>query len=935
MKRKFLTFALLALGVLGIYAQQLSPMPLNPKVRHGVLPNGMNYYLLHNEEPKDRANFYIAQKVGSTLETPQQLGLAHFLEHMAFNGTKHYPGKAMLEYLQSKGLRFGADINAYTSFDETVYNIDNVISTDKALMDSVLLILHDWSCEIALENEEIDAERGVIQEEWRMRNDANTRYYTALLPKAYAEYQYQQMPIGKMEIVMNFPYQDLKDYYKKWYRPDQQGIIIVGDFDVDEMEKKVKDLFTPIVMPENAAERTYPTVSDNKEPIYFAMADPESQYSLTTISFKREKTPFEYRNTVEAFLSDHLLQNIVSSMINQRLSELSQKPDCPFAYAGTNFGDYLVSKTKGAFSLMTLAKGNNMQEAVAAALAEVARSCQTGFTDSELARTKESLLANYEKMYNERDKTKNGALAKELIRTFVDNEPAPGIEAEYEIVKQLMNAVNVQICNQFAKTIISPENQLISVQMPEKEGYSLPSQEDMVNTVENAINQKYEAYVDEVITDPLISKLPKNGSIKKTVNNNELGTVEFTLSNGAKVVVKSTDYAGDQILFTATKKGGKNSYDPTPQNLDNLQMMDVAAEVSKHGKFDATMLEKYLAGKNVSVGYSIANSQTSLQGQSTVKDLPTMMELIYSTFTDLQPDPERYTAYASQIKSMISNQDKNPQKIFSDSLMLDWYNHNPIFASLKAENVDRANYEECLANVKKSMANAAEYTFFFVGNVDLKTLKPLLNRYIASLPSDKKAVPAETRPIEMTKGVVTDMFTVKSQTPTVMAAGIYSGNNIEYNIENATKIDILGDILSNVYVRTLREEEGGVYSPYAGGMINHLTGTWCVIYQVQTNAEKMITILSRANKEFENLLKNGATADDFNKVREAAAKQHEISIKNNGYWLRNLETNYIWNHNMITGSGEAITNLTLDNFNNFLKGLYDGKNRLEVIMLGK
>ncbi|MDE6218265.1 MAG: insulinase family protein, partial [Muribaculaceae bacterium] len=349
--RKFLSLAMLLLAVFSLSAQQPQPLPLSQGVKSGVLPNGLHYYIMHNAEPKQRANFYIAQKVGSTLETQDQLGLAHFLEHMAFNGTTHYPGKSMLNYLQTKGIRFGADINAYTDFDETVYNINNVPTNDIQLMDSVLLVLHDWSGSILLEESEIDAERGVIREEWRSRNNAQIRMYTDLLPKIYQEYQYQQMPIGSMDVVMNFKPEVLRAYYKKWYRPDQQGIVIVGDFDAAEMEKKVIDLFSTIPMPENAAERTYPVVSSNDKPIFATFKDPELQYSLIMVHFKSDKTPFEVRNTDQGYLFDHVLPTMISKMINNRLAEYAQKPECPYMQAGVYFSNFMIAKTKDAFTI--------------------------------------------------------------------------------------------------------------------------------------------------------------------------------------------------------------------------------------------------------------------------------------------------------------------------------------------------------------------------------------------------------------------------------------------------------------------------------------------------------------------------------------------------------------------------------------------------------
>jgi len=935
MLRKVLSFALLLFSIMCVNAQmQPQQLPLDTKVKHGTLPNGLNYYILHNEEPKGRANFYIAQKVGSTLETPDQLGLAHFLEHMAFNGTKNFPGKNLLNYLQGKGIRFGADINAYTAFDETVYNINNVPTQDKQLMDSVLLALSDWSGSIDLLDKEIDDERGVIQEEWRMRNDANTRFFTAALPHIYKEYQYQQMPIGKMEVVMNFSYDALRNYYKKWYRPDQQGIVIVGDFDADEMEKKVKDLFSKIPMPENATERTYPSVSDNKEPIYFAMTDPETQYVLTSIYFKEDQIPMEFRNTDQAFVAD-LMKQLSTSMINNRLTELSQNPECQFAYAGTGFGDFLVSKTKDAFAINVLAKDGNVPAAVKEAMMEVARSCKTGFTESEFQRAKDQILSSYEKAYNERNKTNNESLASQIIRHFIDNEPHPGIETEYQLVQMILPQIQVEMVNDMMAQVLTPDNQVITVQMPEKEGFKLPVEAEVIGAVNDAINAKYEKYVDDVITDPLIAKLPKKGSVKSSVNNTKFDVTEVTLSNGVKVIVKKTDFAADQILMQAIKKGGKNSYAPTPENISDMQVMEIAAEVCDHGKFDNKQMQKYLAGKNISLTYALTNGYTQLTGNTTVKDLPTFMEVLYSEFTQLNPNQKMYDATVQSVASLIANQDKNPQKIFTDSLYMNWYNQNPALLQLSSKDLKNANYQRCVANVKNSLSNAADYTFIFVGNVDAETLKPYLEQYVATLPSKNKPTAQKLYPIEQTKGQVNCKFNVVSETPTVMTAGIYSDNNIEYNIENAVKIDLIGDILGNIYTRTLREEEGGAYSPYGGANLSLLTGCWNIIYQVQTNEEKMDVIIRRANEELLKLLKEGASESDFNIVREAALNQYNINCKKNGYWLGNLGTYYVQGYDVITNNESAIKNLTVKELNDFMKTLYNGKNCVKIEMIGK
>lgn len=929
MIRKILTSAVLTVSALFAGAQ--TPLPLNEAVKHGTLPNGLNYYILHNEEPKERVNFYIAQKVGSTLETPEQLGLAHFLEHMAFNGTTNFPGKTMLNYLQAKGIRFGADINAYTSFDETVYNIDNVPSTDKALVDSVLLVLHDWSGSILLEESEINAERGVIEEEWRSRNSAQQRMYEAMLPKIYQEYQYQQMPIGKMEIVRNFPPQAIREYYHKWYRPDQQGIVIVGDIDAAEMEKKVIDLFSTIPMPENAAERTYPSVSDNEKPIYFYFSDKELRFPMIMVNFKMDKIPLEMRNTVEAYVQTQLVDVLLSTMINNRLNDYAKNPECKYVQAGVSFGDFFVSKTKAAFDTFIIPKGD-VKEALDDAMGIVARACKTGFMESELVRARDELLAQYEKLYNERNNTKTETLARELCRHFIDNEAAPGIEKEYELVKMILPMLPVQAFNQEAAQLLTAGNQVIVVSEPLRDGMTAISEEEITGRLADILNAQYEAYVDEVITDPLIEKLPAPGKIA-SVSEGKFGTTVLTLSNGAKVIVKPTDFKQDEIVMTAFKEGGKRAYDA--KDAANVMLAGDAAEVSRLGSFDQVKLGKYLAGKNVSLGYNIGNTVNALDGKSTVKDLPTFMEVLYATFTELNPDETAYNAYIDQIKTILKNNDKNPTSVFQRAVAKATYAGNPMFQQPSVELLEAGNYARELEIVKSSLKNAADFTFIFTGKIDLDTFKPLVEQYIAALPSTGKkgATPAKLTSINIAEGVVNDTFKQPMQVPSTMVLTNISGKNVDYSIANFVKIDLIGDILSNVFTETLREEEGGTYSPYAYGTFNPFTGTWQIVYVFQTNDQMQDKLITRANEELLKLLSNGAGEADFNKVKEAALKQYEINVRTNGYWRNNLQRLEL-GYDDISGHKAAIENLTLADFNKFMSSLYDGKNHIQVVMQG-
>ena len=935
MKKFLFSFVIALLGLAGLNAQDpgmMQPLPLNPKVKSGVLPNGMSYYIMHNEEPKERANFYIAQKVGSTLEAPDQLGLAHFLEHMAFNGTTNYPGKNMLNYLQSKGIRFGADINAYTAFDETVYNINNVITTDKNLMDSVLLVLHDWSGDILLEESEIDAERGVIQEEWRSRNNATFRMYSAILPQIYQEYQYQQMPIGKMEVVMNFKPEALRAYYKKWYRPDQQGIVIVGDFDANEMEKKVIELFSTIEMPENAAPREYPMVSDNEKPIYVSYTDPELTNELTIISFKKDKIPMEFRNTLPAYIQEQVVERLVSQMINTRLSEHAQTPECKYAYAGVSFGDFYVSKTKATFDIQILAK-NDMQSAVEDAMAVVTRACKTGFNDAEYERASQELMAGMEKLYNERDKTSNDAFGNELCSYFTNNISAPGIETEYQLWQMILPQIPVEALNEEVKNLLTDQNMVVVTSAPKAEGFEIVAEEAMLSSLSKVMHAEYEALAEEKITEPLIPSLPTPGKIIGDVNDSKLQAQVMELSNGVTVVLKPTDFAGDQILMYAYREGGKRIYDY--EQAANVLMMEDIFETAKWGNFDNKTLRKYLAGKNVALSFSVNQFTDALQGNSTVKDLPYLFELIYTAFTNMNADEENYTVNIDRARPGLANAEKNPNFIYSQQLMKTRYNNNPLMNPVTLATVDAVNYNDGFNMVKNALGNAAEYTFIFVGNITPEVINPLIEQYIASLPTSAVTAPVFKSKLATAEGQVKNEFKQPMEAPKTMVFDIYSQNNLPYTLANSLMIQLVGDIIDNIFTDTLREEEGGTYSPSAGAFYNQNTGEWNIIYTFTTNADQQEKLITRANDELMKLLQNGADEVNFNKAKEAMIKQYEINSRKNEYWSDILGQQLRFPQvEVINDYYNTLQNINLSQFNDFMKNLYNGKNRIQVIMEG-
>lgn len=929
MIKKFLSLAVVAIGAL--FASAQTPLPLDKAVKHGTLDNGLNYYIMHNEEPKERAHFYIAQKVGSSLETPEQLGLAHFLEHMAFNGTTNFPGKAMLEYLQSKGIRFGADINAYTGFDETVYHIANVPTADVALMDSVLLAIHDWSCAITLDTDEINAERGVIEEEWRSRNDAMYRMYEAILPVVYQEYQYRQMPIGKMEVVKNFPPQAIRDYYHKWYRPDLQGIVIVGDFDVNEMEQKVIKLFSGIKAQENPAPREYTSISDNKEPIYAYYSDKEFPVKIGWVMFKSDPAPREFRNTVEYMMGNDFLQPLICKMIDNRLEEFGKDPNCHYMQAGVDFSQYFVSKTKDSFDVQVIAK-DDMNAAFQDAMKVVARACKTGFTLSELTRARDQIMSDIEKAYNEKDKTDSRKLAPEIYRHFIDNDPCPGIEVKYQMAQMILPQLDVNTINAVAQQILTPDNQVIVIGMPDNETTIVPVKEEVIKTVNDALNAEYEAYVDEVITDPLIEKLPAPGKIV-SCKEGKFGTTEIELSNGVKVVLKPTDFKEDEILVSINGAGGKQAY--TADQAADVQAAENFFDYFKQGKFDNLKLQKYLAGKNVSLAYSIGNKATGFIGKSTKKDLNTLFELIYSAFVQTNPDKQGCQVEIDKVKNYLATEDKNPQQVYGKLISKACYGGNPLFSQMSVESLEKIDLDKTYDIIKKSLANARDFTFIFTGNVDLETIRPLLEQYIATLPSAKKASVVNAKSsICKVEGQVNEFKTMPMAAPSTMVFVNVIDNNIPYTLDNSVKMNMVGEILSNIFTDTLREEEGGTYSPYAYSFMNHITGYWEIVYVFQTNDQIQDKLMGRANEELLKLLKNGASQAHFTKVKEAALKQYDNKIRTNDYWLRQLDKYYLFGIDDLSNGKEAIEKVTLADLNKFMSTLYDGKNQIKVVLQG-
>ncbi|WP_455671739.1 M16 family metallopeptidase [Phocaeicola sp.] len=911
------------------FAQQMPPIPTDPNVRIGKLDNGLTYYIRHNELPEKRANFYIAQKVGSILEDDHQRGLAHFLEHMCFNGTKNFPGKALTKYLESIGVKFGENLNAYTSIDETVYNIDNVPVIRDGIIDSCLLILHDWADDLTLAPEEIDSERGVIHEEWRTRTGAMMRMYEKVMPTIYPDSKYAyRLPIGTMEVVDNFPYQALRDYYEKWYRPDQQGIVVVGDIDVDQIEAKIKSIFSPIKMPENAATREYFPVPNNKEPLIAIAKDKEQTVPIIYLFFKHDAVPDEQKVNMD-YLVVNYMKSMIENMLNARLNELRQSANPPFIQAQVSDSEFFLAKTKDAFTGVTACKEDGIDTALASLLREIERMHKYGFTASEYARAKADYLRMLESSYNERNKTKNNSYVNAYVRHFIDNEPIPGIENEYAIMNQIVPNIPVEAINSLIPTLVTDSNMVVSVFCPEKESMKYPTKEDILAVVNKVKAENITAYEDKVSDEPLLAEQPKGGKVVKT-EKGEFGSTILTLSNGVRVIVKTTDFKADEIRMKAFSPGGSSLF---PDNeVINISVLNDVASLGGLGNFSNIDLEKVLAGKKVGVGASISSNTEGLNGSCSPKDFETMMQLIYLKFTAPRVDNDAFASYKSRVKASLANQEANPMSALQDTLQKALYMEHPRAIRMKADMVDKIDYAKVMDMYKDRFKDASDFTFIFVGNINLEEVEPLIATYLGGLPAIDRKETFRDNKLNMRQGEYKNIFTKELETPKATVLIIDNGQ-CAYTEKNQILMSMLSQILNIRYTESVREKEGGTYGVSVFGQLMKYPNEKAVL-QIYFDTdpakrEKMTEIILAELNQF---TQEGPSAEDMSKVKEFMLKKHKENEKENSYWLNLLDA-YYWEHiNMNADYDTIVNNVTAKDLQEFAKALFKQNNRIEVSM---
>ena len=920
---------LLTTGLSQAVAQQMPPIPVDQNVRIGTLPNVLTYYIRKNALPENRADFYIAQKVGSIQEEADQLGLAHFLEHMAFNGTTNFPGNGLKTYLEKIGVRFGENLNAGTGVDQTVYNISNVPVTTPGAIDSCLLILHDWSNDLSLEDQEIDKERGVINEEWRTGMSAGQRLWTRSLPQMFPGTKYATcMPIGTMEVIMNFPYQTLRDYYETWYRPDLQGIIVVGDINVDDMEAKIKTMFSAIPASTNPKERVYYPVPDNDEPIVVIEQDKEQPYVQALFYCKHPATTRDEKSNL-AYLVENYAADMITSMLNLRLEELTQTANPPFIYAATFDGDFYAAKTVQAFTGVTVCQEDNIEGGISTLVTEIERARKFGFTASEYARARAEYLRNLESAYNERGNAKNEAYAQEYVNHFLDNEPIPGIENEYSFMNQIAPNIPVEAVNQMMQFLITDNNQALILFAPEKEGLKLPSKKALAELIGNINKEELTPYVDTVSDEPLMAAKPEGGKIVSEKALPMFGATEMTLSNGAKVIMKNTDFKADQILMKAVSFGGSSLFPDS--EIINISSLDIVG-IGGAGNFSATNLEKALAGKKASVKYFIENKTEGVNGSCSPQDLETMLQLTYLAFTAPRRDEDAFSSYKNREKAALQNQELNPSTTLSDSIKAAMYSNHPRAIRLKADMIDQIDYDKVLSMYMNRFEDASDFTFILVGNIDIDTDKEIIAEYLGALPSTNRKETFKDNNMRFREGIYTNEFIRQQETPKTTNIVFYSGK-CAYTERNNLMMTMIHQILDLVYTEKLREDEGGTYGAGVYGSLIKYTSPQ-FIFQIffDTAPSKTAKLMEIIYAEIEKISTDGPSVENLNKVKEFLLKKHAEDLKENSYWLKTMDEYVYTGVDMMANYDQILNSITAEDIQTFAKSLFSQKNRVQISM---
>ena len=910
-----------------------NPLPNDPEVKVGKLENGLTYYIRHNEQPAQRAEFYLATNAGAYQEADDQDGLAHFLEHMCFNGTKNFPGKALLEYLQSIGAEFGRNINASTGFEQTQYMLNNIPVVRESIIDSCLLILHDYSNFVTCNPAEIDAERGVILEEKRQRSDASWRMFEKSLPFLYGDTHYARRTlIGGEEQLKTFKYESLTNFYKKWYQPHNQAVIVVGDVDVDKVEQKIKELFGSIPAAEVAAKEE-PALPANAEPVVGIITDPEAQNSRIDIMWKHDPIPTEYQNTDVAYMND-LILSIISNIMDERFNDIAAAPNAPFFAAGLFTRD-LCNATE-AYNAAVLFKDGASVEAFTALMTEIEKMKRFGFNEGEVKRAKDNLINICEKAVEAAPTRKNAELVHPLLSNFFDNEAYMTPETELQIVQAICAQISAPVLNQVVAQLLPSENIIITYQGPEKEGLANPTEAELTGVLAAVAEAEIEANTEENLNEPFLDADALKGSAVKSSKETAFGATEWTLKNGVKVVVLPTQHKKDQVLFNIELMGGKNAV--ATEDLVSFEdnIWTLFLQNSGISKFSGTQVPKMLAGKSLSVSPYIGNTRHGVEGQCAPKDLETALQIAYLYFADPRFDQNEYEPGIQQIKALLPNILSNPDFQFQQELNKVLYDNNPRVVGLNEEVVEKADLATIEKVYRELFKDAGGAKLTIVGNVDLETLKPLVEKYIGSIAKNKNARKLnEANYINFAKGDVDKTVELEMATPKSTVVQVYSAY-MPIDTKTEVALEVANYIIDMIYTKTIREDEGGTYG-VGTAMAGQRQPIERAVIQVMfdTNPEAAPKLIELAVKGLNDLAQNGPTEEQMSKALENLKKNIPESRISNSYWMGALDNWYDFGINSDAEYEAAVNSITAEDIKTVLQAVLAQNNMIQVVSAPK
>ena len=934
MKKLIFSLVALFIGVTSICAQQIQSLPLDPEVRVGVLENGMTYYIRHNEKPKGQASFYIYHDVGAIQEEDDQQGLAHFLEHMAFNGSVNLPEKAMIEQLETIGVQFGLNLNAFTSWDCTEYMIKDCPVTDEKNLDLALLILHDWSQFISLETEEIDSERGVIMEELRTRDGASLRAQNVMIKNLFKGTLYEHRNlIGYLDGLKSFERSSLVNFYKKWYRPEYQALVIVGDVDVDQVEAKIKALMADIpASPADAAQKEVIMVPATEEPIISIFTDKELTQSSVMMFARRDALPKEFKNTQIGYSFD-LINTFVTVMMNDRFSEIAQAADAPFLGGGMSEGSIGICPTMESTMFSATAHEGRTDDAFRAIYTEMERMRRHGFTAGEFERAKQEILRWAEQSYTNRNDVHNDAYAQRYLDHYAKGTSMMDAETEWQLDQMFINQLNVDVINQAYLQMVRPnENLVILVRSPKKEGVAVPTEENIKAIIAEVEASEIEAYEDNTVIEPLIDPATKlkGSKVKATAQNESLGYTEWTLKNGVKVIVRPSTLKADEVTISAVSKGGLSMLNDDEYYQGSFLGMIMGN--SGIGKFSSTELSKQLSGKSAWASVGTSSYEHAVNAGGSPKDIETILQLMYLNFTSPRFDQTDLDNMKKMYVPYFTNMESDPNYICSKELQKTLYGNHARRQITSGAQIEALNIPTLKAVHSKLYSYADDFRFIIAGNVDLKTLKPLVEKYIGSLPTSKSVEYAVVDDGVRYAGNVTNEFRTKMEQPKVSVRLIYTGA-IEDNAKNRLIVDLLSRALDSRYMVSIREEKGGTYGVSVQGAIDEYpTENYFMAIVFDTNDQLADELVEICDKEIRKIAQEGPLADDVAKAKEFLQKNYANVLDNNSGWVSAITRWYEEGYNYKEEYLGILESVTLEDVKALAQKMLDDNNRTLVMM---